>query len=115
MDLASNDGLITGYAHDSVDYTKAAYACGEVHENRAGCRFALRKTYLRMFRGISTTALPGYVGFFPFLCNVHRLPAFEQARMILYPALDPGVASGASQGPFVKRLDFVDLLQSPRH
>src|SRR5213594_3775925 len=69
------------------------YARGEVHENRAECLFSLLKPYLRVFRGLSKTNLPGYVGFFQFLRNFHQLTAFEQAEMILYAALDPAVAS----------------------
>jgi hypothetical protein len=46
----------------------------------------LLKPYLRVFRGISKTNLPRYVGFFQFLRNFHQLTAFEQAEMILYAA-----------------------------
>jgi hypothetical protein len=38
-------------------------ACGEVHENRAECLFSLLKPYLRVFRSISKTNWPGYLGF----------------------------------------------------
>jgi hypothetical protein len=65
-----------------------------------------------VFRGISKTNLPGYVGFFQFLRNVHQLTAFEQAEMILYAALDPALASKARKGDFVKCLDHFDLLQT---
>ena len=58
-----------------------------------------------MFRGISKTNLPGYVSFFQFLRNFHRLTAFEQAEMILYAALDPAVAGKARKGEFVRCLD----------
>ena len=51
------------------DHTKKEYARGDVHENRAECLFSLLKPYLRVFRGISKTNLPGYVGFFQFLRN----------------------------------------------
>jgi len=44
------------------------------------------KPYLRVFRGLSKTNLPGYVGFFQFLRNFRQLTAFEQAEMILYAA-----------------------------
>jgi hypothetical protein len=71
--------------------------------------------YLRVFRGVSKTTLPGYVGFFQFLRNFRHLTAFEQAEMILYAALDPSVASKAKKGEFVKRLDHFDLLQSTRN
>ena len=69
--------------------------------------------YLRVFRGISKTNLPGYVSFFQFLRNFHQLTAFEQAEMILYAALDPAVAGKARQGDFVGWLDHFKLLQSP--
>ncbi|MDH3601226.1 MAG: transposase [Candidatus Tectomicrobia bacterium] len=58
-DSASNYRLITGYAHDSVNHTKKGYARVEVHENRAKSLFSLLKPYLRVFRGISKTNLPG--------------------------------------------------------
>jgi len=35
------------------------YACGDVHENRAECLFALLKPYVRVLRGLSKTNLPG--------------------------------------------------------
>jgi hypothetical protein len=62
--------------------------------------------------GISNTNLPGYVGFFQCLRNVHQLTAFEQAEMILYAALEPAIASKARKGDFVKCLDHFDLLQT---
>src|SRR5919199_2160308 len=98
----------------SVNHTKKEYARGEVHENRAECLFSLLKPYLRVFRGLSTTILPGYVGFFQFLRNFHQLTAFEQAEMILYAALDPAVAGKARKGDFVRCLDHFKLLQSRR-
>src|SRR5918992_4765647 len=104
-------GVKVGYAHDSVNHTKKEYARGEVHENRAECLFSLLKPYLRVFRGISKTSLPGYVGFLQFLRNFHQLTAFEQAEMILYAALDPAVASKARKGAFVRELDHFKLLQ----
>jgi ISXO2-like transposase domain len=105
--------LITGYAHDSVNHTKKEYARGDVHENRAECLLSLLKAYVRVFRGVSQTHLPGYVGFFQFLRNVHQLTAFEQAELILSAALDPTVASRAKKGEFVTCLDHFELLQSP--
>ena len=114
-DSASSYRLITGYAHDSVNHTKKEYARGDVHENRAECLFSLLKSYLRAFRGVSKTNLPGYVGFFQFLRNFHPLTAFEQAEMILYAALEPSIASKAKKGEFVKLLDHFDLLQSARN
>ena len=112
-DSASSYRLITGYAHDAVNHTKKEYARGDVHENRAECLFSLLKPYVRVFRGISKTNLPGYVGFFQFLRNFYRLTAFEQAEMILYAALDPAVAGKARKGDFVRCLDHFKLLQSP--
>jgi hypothetical protein len=75
----------------------------------------LLKPYLRVFRGISKTNLPGYVGFFQFLRNFRQLTAFEQAEMILYAALDPTVARRAKRGEFVTHLDHFDLLQTARN
>jgi hypothetical protein len=72
----------------------------------------LLKPYLRVFRGISKTNLPGYLGFFQFLRNFRHLTAFEQAELILHAALDPAIASRARKGEFVKCLDHFDLLQS---
>jgi hypothetical protein len=112
-DSASSYRLITGYEHDSVNHTKKEYARGDVHENRAECLFSLLKSYLRVFRGVSKTNLPGYVGFFQFLRNFHQLTAFEQAERILYAALDPAVASRAKKGEFVTCLDHFKLLQCP--
>ena len=114
-DSASSYRALTGYLHEYVNHTKKAYARGDVHENRAECLFSLLKPYLRVFRGISKTHRPGYVGFFQFLRNFHRLTAFEQAEMILYAALDPAIASRARQGDFVKCLDHFNLLQTARN
>jgi hypothetical protein len=83
-----------------------------VHENRAECLFSLLKPYLRVFRGISKSNLPGYLGFFQFLRNFRHRNAFEQAEMILQAALDPAIASRARRGEFVKCLDPFDLLQT---
>jgi transposase-like protein len=114
-DSASSYRLITGYEHDAVHHTKKEDARGDVHEHRAECLFSLLKSYLRAFRGVSKTHLPGYVGFLQFLRNFHQLTAFEQAEMILYAALDPSIASKAKKGEFVKCLDHFDLLQSARN
>ena len=109
-------GLSTQLIHyHAVNHTKKEYARGDVHENRAACLFSLLKSYLRAFRGVSQTNLPGYLGFFQFLRNFHPLTAFEQAEMILYAALDPSIASKAKKGEFVKCLDHFDLLQSARN
>jgi hypothetical protein len=112
-DSASSYRALQGYAHDFVNHTQKEYARGDVHENRAECLFSLLKPYLRVFRGISKTNLPGYLGFFQFLCNYRHLTACEQAEMILYAALDPTVARRARKGDFVRCLDHFDLLQSP--
>ena len=112
-DSASSYRALTGYLHAYVNHTQKEYARGDVHENRAECLFSLLKPYLRVFRGVSKTNLPGYVGFFQFLRNFYQLTAFEQAEMILYAALDPAIASKARKGDFVRCLDHFDLLQSP--
>ena len=113
-DSASSYRALKGYMHEFVNHTKKEYARGDVHENRAECLFSLLKPYLRVFRGVSKTNLPGYVGFFLFLRNFSQRTAFEQDEMILYAALDPAIASKARQGDFVRCLDHFDLLQSRR-
>src|SRR5262245_9714031 len=112
-DSASSYRLITGYAHDAVHHTKKEYARGDVHENRAECLFSLLKPYLRVFRGLSKCNLPGYLGFFQFLRNVHQRNACEQAELSLQVALDPTSASRARRGEFVRCFDHFDLLQTP--
>ena len=97
--------------HEFVNHTQKEYARGDVHENRAECLFSLLKPYLRVFRGLSKTNLPGYVGFFQFLWVFRHLTALEQAELILRAALDPAIASRARQGEFVRCLDHFDLLQ----
>jgi hypothetical protein len=62
-DSASSYRAVTGYLHEYVNHTQKEYARGDVHENRAECLFSLLKPYLRVFRGLSKTNLPGYVGF----------------------------------------------------
>ena len=114
-DSASSYRAVKGYVHAFVNHTQKEYARGDVHENRAECLFSLLKPYLRVFRGISKTNLPGYVGFFQFLRNFQQLTAFEQAEMILYAALDPAIANRARQGDFVKCLDHFNLLQTARN
>src|SRR5215813_2865896 len=113
MDSASSYRALKGYLHAFVNHTQKEYARGDVHENRAECLFSLLKPYLRVFRGINKTNLPGYVSFFQFLRNFHQLTAFEQAEMILYAALDPAIAGKARKGDFVRGLDHFKLLQSP--
>jgi len=83
-----------------------------VHENRAECLFSLLKLYLRVFRGLSKTNLPGYVSFFQFLRNVRQQNACEQTELILWAALDPAIASRARRGELVRSLDHFDLLQT---
>ena len=112
-DSASSYRALKGYVHDFVNHTQKEYSRGDVHENRAECLFSLLKPYLRVFRGLSKTNLPGYLGFFQFLRNFYQLTAFEQAEMILYAALDPAIASKARKGDFVRCLDHFNLLQSP--
>ena len=112
-DSASSYRALRGYLHEYVNHTQKEYARGDVHENRAECLFSLLKPYLRVFRGVSKTNLPGYIGFFQFLRNFYQLTACEQAEMILYAALDPAIASKARKGDFVRYLDHFDLLQSP--
>ena len=85
-DSASSYRAVKGYVHAFVNHTKKEYARGDVHEHRAECLFSLLKPYLRVFRGLSKTNLPGYVGFLQFLRNFHQLTACEQAEMILYAA-----------------------------
>jgi transposase-like protein len=58
-DSASRYRALTGYLHAYVNHTKKEYARGDVHENRAECLFSLLKPYLRVFRGVSKTNLPG--------------------------------------------------------
>jgi hypothetical protein len=63
-DSASSYRAVKGYVHEFVNHTQKEYARGDVHENRAECLFSLLKPYLRVFRGLSKTNLPGYVSFF---------------------------------------------------
>jgi transposase len=111
-DSARSYQALKGYWHEFVNHTKKEYARGDVHEHRAECLFSLLKPYLRVFRGLSKTNLPGYVGFFQFLRNFRHQNAFEQAELILQAALDPVVASRARRGEFVQCLDHFDLLQT---
>jgi transposase-like protein len=112
-DSASSYRTLKGYRHDFVNHTRKEYARGEVHENRAECLFPLLKPYLRVFRGLAKTNLPGYLGFFQFLRNFRSQNAFEQAEMILRAALDPSVARRARKGEFVTCFDHFNLLQTP--
>ena len=114
-DSARSYRALRGYAHDFVNHTKKEYARGEVHENRAECLFSLLKPSLRVFRGISKTNLPGYLGFLQFLRNFHQLTAFEQTELILHAALDPTIASRAKKDDFVRCLEHFDLLQTQQN
>ncbi len=111
-DSASSSRALKGYVHAFVNHTEKEYARGDVHEHRAECLFSLLKPYLRGFRGISKTNLPGYLGFFQFLRNFRSQNACEQAELILQAALDPSVASKARKGDFLRWLDHFDLLQT---
>jgi transposase-like protein len=81
-DSASSYRALQGYVHAFVHHTKQAYARGDVHEHRAECLFSLLKPYVRVFRGISKTNLPGYVGFLQCLRHFRHQNACEQAAMI---------------------------------
>jgi transposase len=111
-DSARSYQALKGYMHEFVNHTKKEYARGDVHENRAECLFSLLKPYLRVFRGLSKTNLPGYLGFFQFLRNFRAQNAFEQAELILQAALDPAIASRAKKGEFAKCFDHFNLLQT---
>ena len=111
-DSASSYRAVKGYVHEFVNHTQKEYARGDVHENRAECLFSLLKPYLRVFRGLSKTNLPGYVSFFQFLRNFRYQNAFEQAELILWAALDPAIARRARRGELVRSLDHFDLLQT---
>src|SRR5262249_7105132 len=106
-DSASSYRALKGYMHEFVNHTQKEYARGEVHENRAECLFSLLKPYLRVFRGLSKTNLPGYVGFFQFLRNFRQQNAFQQAELILWAALDPTIA-------ICFLIDFAVLLYAKR-
>src|SRR5262249_5324841 len=111
-DSASSYRAVKGYLHAFVNHTQKEYARGDVHENRAEGLFSLRKPYLRVFRGLSKTNLPGDVSFFQFLRNFRSQNAFEQAELILWAALDPAIARRARRGKLVRSLDHFDLLQT---
>ena len=96
-DSASSYRALTGYVHACVNHTKKKYARGDVHENRAECLFSILQPSLRVFRGLSTHNVPGYVSFLQFLRNFRQQNACEQAELILQAALDPIVASRASR------------------
>jgi hypothetical protein len=114
-DSASRYRAVTGYVHEFVNQTQKEYARGDVHDNRAECLFSLLKPYLRVFRGVSTYNLPGYVGFLQFLHNVRQYNACEQAELILQAALDPTMTRRAKKGEVVACFDHFDLLQTAIH
>ena len=82
-DSASSYRAVQGYLHEDVNHTQKAYARGDVHENRAACLFSWRKPYRRVFRGLSETNLPGYLGFCQCLRTFRQQNAFAQAELIL--------------------------------
>ena len=112
-DSARSGRALTGYVHAFVNHTQQEYARDEGHENQAECLFSLLKPSLRMFRGLSKSNLPGYLGFLQFLRNFRYQHACEQAELILQAALDPAIASGARRGAVVKGFDHFDLRQTP--
>jgi transposase len=114
-DSASSYRAVKGYVHAFVNHTKKEYARGDVHENQAECLFSFLKPYLQVFRGLSKTNLPGYIGFFQFLRNFREQNASEQAELILQAALDPTIARRAKKGEFVTCFDHFDLLQIARN
>jgi len=74
---------LQGYLPESVKHTQKAYARGDGHANRAEWLFSVRTPYLRGFRGLSQTNLPGYLGFLQFGRNFRQQTAFGQAELIL--------------------------------
>jgi len=114
-DSASSYRAVKGYVHEFVNHTEKEYARGDIHENRAECLCSLLKPYLHVFRGVSKTTLPGYVGFFQFLRNFRQYNACEQAELILQAALDPAIARRAKKGELVTCFDHFDLLQTARN
>ena len=86
-----------------------------MHENRAECLFSRLKPSLRVWRGLSTTTLPGSLGVLHFLRTFRQLTACEQAEMIVYAAVEPAVARRARTGEFVRCLDHFDLLHIARN
>jgi transposase-like protein len=85
-DSASSYRAVKGYVHEFVNHTQKEDARGDVHEHRAACLCSFLQPYLRVLRGLSTTNLPGYVGFLQCLRHLPQLTAFEQAEMIVYAA-----------------------------
>src|SRR5262245_14575450 len=110
-DSASSYRAVKGYLHAFVNHPQKEYARGDVHENRAACLFSLLKPYLRVFRGLSKTNLPGYVGLFQFLRNCRQQNASEQVELIVRAALDPTMARKARRGEVVRCVDHFGLLQ----
>jgi hypothetical protein len=82
-----------------------------VQEKRAEGLLSFWKPYLRGWRGVSTTHLPGYVGCVQCLRHLRHQQACEQAELILRAALAPTIARKANKGELVTRFDHFDLLQ----
>jgi hypothetical protein len=107
---------------DSVLYP-TAYRCqtqkddarGDVREHRAACLFAFLQPYPRVFRGVSTDNLPGYVGVLPCLRNCRQWHACEQAALILQATVDPATACRVRRGAGVACCDPFDLLHTAIH
>jgi hypothetical protein len=85
-DSASSSRGWQGDGHAYVTHTQHEEARGAVHDNRAAGVFSLLKPFLRVFRGISTAHLPGYLGFFQFVRTFRPQKAFEQAELIVQAA-----------------------------
>jgi hypothetical protein len=94
-----------------VKQTQQEYARGEVHEHRAKRLFSLLKLLLPGSRGLSTSNLPGSLGFFQLLRNVRQRNAFEHAELIVHAAL-PIRCQPSPPGDFVTCLDHITLLQT---
>jgi hypothetical protein len=75
----------------------------------------LLKPSLRVFRGLSKTNLPEYIGFLQFLCNFRQYNACEQAELILQAAHDPTIARRATKGALVTCFDHFKPLQTARN
>ena len=114
-DSASSYRAGQGYMHDCGQHTKKEYARGDVHEHRAAGLFSLLKPSLQVLRGLSTTNLPGSLGFLQFLRNFRQQNAFEQAELIFRAAFEPAVARRARKGACVTCRDHFDLLQTARN
>jgi hypothetical protein len=110
-DAASRSRALQGSRHECVKHTQKEDARGDVPAPRAAWLGSLLKPSLRVFRGLSKTHLPGYVGFVPFLRNCRQQNACAQAALIVQAALDPAIARQARRGECVTCLDHFDLRQ----